>query len=298
MSGGALAGAAMTLKSVFSQSSDVAASAASKQVTPRSPQKPKPMRERVPPVSIRVTAEERAQLQKAADGQSMNGYLRSRIFGPAASPEPRMRGKAPVKDYEALARVLAALGRSGIPDALSRLTAMQERRRMGSQGAADIALERACADIAIMRAELIRALGLQAKAAQSHRRKQEEQARQSRIRTGLRGLLDRMTGQRRKVEEQNRQEAAQSRKRDYSEREAQQQKAIHAQTEAARRAAFKEQRRKADIEELQQNRRILSDAYDEASTQDRATRRDRFKKERQRNRSMRRRSRMHNAPEP
>lgn len=110
--------------------------------------KPKP--KRPAPVSVRFDAEERARLERDAAGMSLGGYIKSRVFADDV-PKYRTRGKAPVKDWEALGRVLGALGRSGIPDALERLAKGQDHS----------ALTQACTDIAAMRRDLVAALGLQ-----------------------------------------------------------------------------------------------------------------------------------------
>ena len=110
----------------------------------------KPKRKRPAPVSVRFDAEERARLERDAVGMSLGGYIKSRVFADDV-PKRKTRGKAPVKDWEALGRVLGALGRSGIPDALERL----------AKGQDDSALTQACVDIAAMRRDLVAALGLQ-----------------------------------------------------------------------------------------------------------------------------------------
>lgn len=127
------------------------------------PKKPK-RRKRPAPVAIRVSDEERAALEKARGDQSMNAFLRSQLLDSNANLKLRQRRKSAVEDYELLARVLAALGRSGIPDALDRLVAAQEGRSGFLNGArsakVDFAFQQACADVAAMRRDLLAALGL------------------------------------------------------------------------------------------------------------------------------------------
>ena len=76
-------------------------------------------KKRPSPISIRVSEEEREELARLAGNQSINAYVRARIF--SGSPPPRTRGRAPVKDYEALARALSLLGRSDLQTRLSSL---------------------------------------------------------------------------------------------------------------------------------------------------------------------------------
>ena len=69
-------------------------------------QKPK----RSPPFSLRLTAEERTQLETDAGRQPLGGYIKSRLFD--GSPPKRRRKTAPVYDDKQIATVLAVLGRS------------------------------------------------------------------------------------------------------------------------------------------------------------------------------------------
>jgi hypothetical protein len=72
------------------------------------------------PVSLRMTFEEKANLELAAAGMSLSSYIRWRVFDPA-SPPPKRRGRQPVKDHVALARLLAIMGQSRIGNNLNQL---------------------------------------------------------------------------------------------------------------------------------------------------------------------------------
>ena len=72
------------------------------------------------PFSVRLSVQERARLERDAAGMALGAYVRWRLLDPA-SPPPRHRGKAPVKDHAALARVLALLGQSRIASNLNQL---------------------------------------------------------------------------------------------------------------------------------------------------------------------------------
>src|SRR3546814_7675383 len=63
------------------------------------------------PFSLRLTFEQRAQLEQDAGGMSLAAYIQSRLFD-SENPAPRRRGKRPVKDYQAFAQVLGKLGQS------------------------------------------------------------------------------------------------------------------------------------------------------------------------------------------
>ena len=67
-----------------------------------------------PPFSLRLTYEERALLQAAAKGRPLGAYIRERLLGDDAAQRKR-QGNSPVKDHEALGRVLGALGSPGCP---------------------------------------------------------------------------------------------------------------------------------------------------------------------------------------
>lgn len=112
------------------------------------------------PISIRITHEERAQLEREAGERTLSAYARSRLFG----SEARRRGpnRRPAADSVALARILAKLGQSEIATNLA-LIAGSVRTGTVETGPALLAmLEQACADIDFIRRELIRALGIKA----------------------------------------------------------------------------------------------------------------------------------------
>src|SRR3546814_1098687 len=72
------------------------------------------------PFSLRLTFEQRAQLEQDAGGMSLAAYIQSRLFD-SENPAPRRRGKRPVKDYQALAQVLGKLGQSRLSANLNQL---------------------------------------------------------------------------------------------------------------------------------------------------------------------------------
>jgi len=111
------------------------------------------------PFSLRLTPEERLQLERDAGHQSVSAYIRSRLFNDDASPV-RTRGQSPIKDRAALAEALAKLGQSRIANNLNQLA------RAANVGALDLTpelegeLHEACAAVAEMRALLVQAVGL------------------------------------------------------------------------------------------------------------------------------------------
>ncbi len=113
-----------------------------------------------PPFSLRLTFEERARLERDAVGMALGEYIRSRLFGEDVSPR-RTRGKSPVKDHEALARVLAALGASRLPSNLNQLARAANTGSLPVTPDTETALTEACETITAMRAELLQALGME-----------------------------------------------------------------------------------------------------------------------------------------
>lgn len=113
---------------------------------------------KVRPICLRVTTEERERFEGEAGSLTLSAYVRSRLLD---KPDPRREHrKQPPVDRVALARILAMLGHLGIaPD----LKAIAEAARTGTLecGPELLAqLEQACRTIMLMRADLIRALGI------------------------------------------------------------------------------------------------------------------------------------------
>ena len=114
-----------------------------------------------PPFSLRLTFEERAQLEQEAGNMPLGAYIRERMF---KNPDlaPRRRGKRPVKDYQALAKVLGELGRSRLANILSQLAKAANSGSLPVTTQTEVELRLACAAIQAIRHDLIEALGLQA----------------------------------------------------------------------------------------------------------------------------------------
>ena len=115
--------------------------------------------ERAVYVSLRVTPEEKVRLVHDAAGMSLSAYVRERLFGVATRPR-KARGRFPVKDHEALARVLRALGRSNLSQDFDALSWAVRNGSVHLDPGSAQALRQACMDISAMRRELVAALGL------------------------------------------------------------------------------------------------------------------------------------------
>lgn len=115
-------------------------------------------RKKPAPFSLRLSEDERAQLKAEANGEPLGAYIRSRLLGPKAV---KRRGARPrIKDYEKLAMVLAALGRSHLASNLNQLA------KAANTGTLPVTLEvvqellEACEHVREMREALITALGV------------------------------------------------------------------------------------------------------------------------------------------
>lgn len=117
-------------------------------------------KKRPAPISVRVSAEERAQLEKDAAGMSMNAHIRARLFSEDATPKRKRRNKSPVKDHAALARVLSALGQCNLARDLGDLSAAMQDNKMCLTPESERLFQHACQAVILMRRDLVKALGL------------------------------------------------------------------------------------------------------------------------------------------
>lgn len=111
------------------------------------------------PFSLRLTAEEHQLLKDAAGSTSMASFVRSRLFDEKAKPRKK-RGLRPIKDREALARVLGQLGRSEISANLRSLSEAAQSGCLIVDASIVADLSEACADVAAMRQNIMQALGI------------------------------------------------------------------------------------------------------------------------------------------
>lgn len=112
-----------------------------------------------PPFSLRLTFEERARLEGAANGVALGAYIRSVLFDQEL-PKVRRRGTRPVADHAELARVLAVLGSTRLSSNMNQLAKAVNTGSLPVTPDTESELRAACADIAAMRKMLVKALGL------------------------------------------------------------------------------------------------------------------------------------------
>lgn len=109
--------------------------------------------------TLRLTPEDRRRLERDATGMSLGAYVRWRLLDPD-TPPPRYRGKFPVKDHQALSRVLAALGQSRIANNLNQLAAAAHIGALPVTPDVEADLHEAVRHVAAMRNALFDALNL------------------------------------------------------------------------------------------------------------------------------------------
>lgn len=110
------------------------------------------------PFSLRLTFEERAELEKAAAGMPLGAYIRSKVLN-GTEQKRRTRGKFPVKDYQALGQVLAALGKSRVANNLNQLAKAVHTGSLPVTPETEEEIKSACRDVRRMRTDLLTALG-------------------------------------------------------------------------------------------------------------------------------------------
>lgn len=110
------------------------------------------------PFSLRLTFEERAKLEEAANGVPLSAYIKAKLFD-GDLEKVRRRNTRPVEDHIALARVLAALGQSRLSSNLNQLAKAVNTGTLPVHPEVEAEIKDACQDIVSMRAELLRALG-------------------------------------------------------------------------------------------------------------------------------------------
>ena len=111
-----------------------------------------------PPFSIRFTFEERARLDADRGRKALAAHIREKLFGDEATPRKRP-GNSPVKDAEALGRVLGALGASRLSSNLNQLAKAVNTGSLPVSPETESDLVKACRDVQALRADLLRALG-------------------------------------------------------------------------------------------------------------------------------------------
>lgn len=110
------------------------------------------------PLSLRLTPDERASLERSAAGQPLGTFIKARLF--AGEPAQRGRRHHPVRDQRTIAHMLALLGQSELAVSLRDLADAARSGSLDCDDAVTAALTAGCGDIQSLRQMLVAALGL------------------------------------------------------------------------------------------------------------------------------------------
>ncbi|MEO1046372.1 MAG: hypothetical protein AAFX04_13095 [Pseudomonadota bacterium] len=116
------------------------------------------MTQQTKPFSIRLSFEERAQLERAAGSRPLGEYVRLKLFG--ADGARSSRSYRPKASQKELAQILARLGLSELGPSLRELASAARLGALPESPETVEAIERACGSVEALRADLVRALGL------------------------------------------------------------------------------------------------------------------------------------------
>lgn len=115
------------------------------------------MSTKLPPFSLRLTFEERARLEELAGDMPLGSYIKEKLFDRPLRKRARLR--RPVKDEQSLAKLLGMLGQSRIANNLNQIARAVNIGTLPVTPETERDIRRACAEIQLMRMELLRALG-------------------------------------------------------------------------------------------------------------------------------------------
>lgn len=123
-----------------------------------SPAKPvRRRREKLTPVSVRLTADEKAMFKRDAAGQSLSGYLRDCALQVSPDGDSAIMSRQRKPEF---ARMLSALGHSSLTRDFEALAiAVRNGTHVGSADSEELIVQ-AYLTIAIIREDLIAVLGL------------------------------------------------------------------------------------------------------------------------------------------
>jgi hypothetical protein len=107
------------------------------------------------PFSIRLSDDERADLQRRADGLPLGAYAKALLFPAGAQPR-----RASGLDRRALASALAALGASRLGSNLNQIAKAAHQGALPVTEELEADLRTACAQVAELRVQLLLALGM------------------------------------------------------------------------------------------------------------------------------------------
>ena len=110
------------------------------------------------PFALRLSQEERSQLERDAGNMTLSAYVRSVLFN-KTTPRKR-KHKRPIKDHQILSQVLVSLGTSRISEFLADIYQAVNNGSLIVTKETEIALRDACQAIVDIRNAIFKALGL------------------------------------------------------------------------------------------------------------------------------------------
>ena len=114
---------------------------------------------RLAPFSLRLTSEERSQLEAQAGAMPLSSYIKSVVFA-AEAPKYRKRRKPPVAEQQLLAEVLVRLGQTRQSNNLNQIAKHLNQGTLIVDPELEEDLKRAVAEVAWIRATIMEALGV------------------------------------------------------------------------------------------------------------------------------------------
>lgn len=122
----------------------------------------KPKKKRPSPLSLRLSDEERALLQRDAGSLAVGAYIRKKLFGENArlGESQRRKHSRPSMDHEQIAKLLGILGQSELGPSLIAIAMAAETGSLPVSPELTEELHQSCHDVRQMRSNLIAALGI------------------------------------------------------------------------------------------------------------------------------------------
>lgn len=115
---------------------------------------------RAAPLSIRLTAAERARLEALAGAQPVSSFIKEVVFG-SGGAVPRRAARSSGVDRELLGRVLSALGQSRLSSNLNQIAKAVNLGCLPVTPETESGLRDACHAVRLMRNALLGALGVE-----------------------------------------------------------------------------------------------------------------------------------------
>ncbi len=111
------------------------------------------------PLSIRLSDAERASLEQKAGGLPLGTFIKQTVLDEAVRPR-KARTAPPIRDAEALGRLLGLLGQSRLSSNLNQLAKAANMGALPVTEETEADLRRACAEVLELRRLLLLALGV------------------------------------------------------------------------------------------------------------------------------------------